>query len=188
MRGKKFRYIYLMNPYPAIETERLILRATAIEDAELIYALQNTEGWLKFIGDRGVRSVKDAERYIAERMMPQYMRLGFSNNTIFLKSDGSRIGVAGLYAREGLDHVDLGFALLPVFMRNGYIREAGEALLHAATHVYQLKQVDAITTEENVASQQVLRGLGFSFVKRTRLPDDPEELLLFTRLLEKEHA
>ena len=73
-------------------------------------------------------------------------------------------------------------------MRKGYIREAGEALLHAATHVYQLKQVDAITTEENVASQQVLRGLGFSFVKRTRLPDDPEELLLFTRLLEKKHA
>lgn len=172
-----------MNPYPPIETERLILRATAIEDAELIYALQNTEGWIKNIGDRGVRSVKDAERYISERMMPQYMRLGFSNNTIFLKSNGARIGVCGLYAREGLDHVDFGFALLPVFTRNGYIHEAGSALLHDAKHIYKLQQVDAITLEENMASQNVLRGLGFTFVKRTILPDDTEELLLFTKVL-----
>ena len=69
------------------ETDRLLLRPTLVEDAEFILRLMNTPKWLKYIGDRQVRSVPDAEKYIKTKMQPQLDRLGFSNYTVIRKSD-----------------------------------------------------------------------------------------------------
>ena len=59
-----------------IETERLIIKPTSIEDAHFIFELLNTKKWIEFIGDRGVYSIKDAEEYIANKLLPQIERLG----------------------------------------------------------------------------------------------------------------
>lgn len=47
-----------------IETERLILRKFNLNDAEFILELLNTPLWLKFIGDKGVKTIVDAENYL----------------------------------------------------------------------------------------------------------------------------
>ncbi len=172
-----------MQPYPPIATERLTLRPTQVEDADFICALLNSPGWLTHIGDRGVRTIEDAEQYIRNRMLPQLEQRGYSNNTIVRNADGVRVGVCGVYVREGLDHADIGYALLPEHTQQGYALEASTALMETAKVQYGIKQLDAITTEANTASQNLLRKLGFAFVKFTRLPNDPEELMLFTKIL-----
>jgi hypothetical protein len=57
---------------PVLETARLRLRAAARGDAPFFLALLNDPAWLAIIGDRGVRSRSDAERYIRDTVQAPY--------------------------------------------------------------------------------------------------------------------
>jgi len=102
-----------MNESEVFETDRLLLRPTSTADAEFIMELMNTPKWIEFIGDRNVKTLEGAKAYIANKMMPQLQRLGYSNFTIIRKSDDVKIGTCGLFDREGLEGIDIGFAFLP---------------------------------------------------------------------------
>ena len=43
-----------------LKTERLQLRQFTLDDSEFIIRLLNSEGWLKFIGDRNVQTKEQA--------------------------------------------------------------------------------------------------------------------------------
>lgn len=164
---------------PTYETERLIIRPTTIADAAFIWEVMNTEGWLKYIGDRGVKTVDDAKNYILDKMRPQQERLGYSNNTVIRKSDGAKIGSCGLYDREGLEGVDIGFAFLPQYGKQGYAFEAAIKIKELALYEFGLAQINAITVPANVNSQKLLEKLGLQFVKMIQLPNDSEELMFY---------
>lgn len=161
------------------ETERLIIRPTNLEDAAFIFELLNSPKWLKYIGDRNLTSVADARKYIETKMLPQYKKMGFSNNTVIRKSDGAKIGTCGLYDREGLEGVDIGFAFLPAYEKQGYAFEAASKIMAVAIEELKLKTISGITLEENTASRKLLEKLGLTCIDCIYLPGDPEELLLY---------
>lgn len=165
--------------YKIFETERLILRPTTEIDTSFIFELLNTPKWIKYIGDRNIKTFKDAEAYIKNKMMPQLEKLGFSNNTIIRKSDGVKIGTCGLYDREGIDGVDIGFAFLPEFEKKGYAFESTNKLKEIAINDFNISKISAITLKENIDSQNLLIKLGLHFEKIVKLPNDKVELLLF---------
>jgi len=168
-----------MDSYRHFETERLILRPSGLEDADLVLELLNTPKWLQFIGDRNVKTLEEARSYIETRMLPQLERLGYSNYTLVRKSDGTLIGTCGLYDREGLEGIDIGFALLPQFEGRGYGFEAAERIKKVAFEDFAIEQLQGITTKENIVSQKLLKKLGFNLVGTTRLPNEKEDLFLF---------
>ncbi|ARS35879.1 GNAT family N-acetyltransferase [Pontibacter actiniarum] len=168
-----------MPPYKTFETERLYLRPTSYEDAAFIFELMNTPQWLRYIGDRNVTSVEAAKEHIKRNMIPQLERLGYSNYTVMTKADGRKVGACGLYDRKGLEGIDIGFAFLPQYAGQGYGFEAADELKKAAFGCFGLKELNAITTKENTASQKLLEKLGLRFSKLVRLADDAEELLLY---------
>ncbi len=168
-----------MSDYQILETERLLLRPTGVQDAELVLELLNTPKWLKFIGDRNVHSLEEAKTYIETRMLPQLKRLGYSNYTIIRRSDGSLLGTCGLYDREGLEGIDIGFALLPHFEGQEYGFEAASRVKKAAFEDFGIEQLQAITSKENIASQKLIMKLGFEPAGTTRLPEENEDLLVF---------
>lgn len=159
------------------ETERLLLAPTSIDDAPLFLALLNTPKWIEFIGDRNVKTIEDAQKYISDRILPQYERLGFGNYTVSLRSDGTKIGCCGLYDREGLSGVDIGFSYLPKYERQGYGYEAACCIRDAAFNDFDLQTIGAITIEKNVASRSLLEKLGLNFIKKITLENDSDELL-----------
>ncbi len=165
--------------YPILETERLILKPMQLEDASFLLELLNSPKWLEHIGDRNVHSIAEAEQYITERMLPQLDRLGYSNNTIILKETGAKIGVCGIYHREGLEGVDLGFAFLPAYEKKGYAYESATTLIQAAFTQYDIAQLKAMTTHTNLASQKLLEKLGFQHIENIFIPNDEEELRLY---------
>src|SRR5690349_16881544 len=110
-----------------IETERLILREFTIEDDQFILELLNSPGWLRFIGDRGVRNLNDASNYLQSRIIGSYELNGFGLWMMVVKETNTAVGLCGLIKRDGLDDVDIGFALLPGFEGNGYAWEAASA-------------------------------------------------------------
>lgn len=162
-----------------LETPRLALRWLDADDAPFILRLLNEPSWLRFIGDRGVRTLEDAVRYIETGPGAMYRRLGFGLYLVTLRSSGERLGLCGLLKRDTLDDVDLGFAFLPEHWGRGYATEAAAAVLDGDAVRLDLRRVVAITSKDNVASGQVLERLGFRLERLVTLSGDPEELRLF---------
>jgi ribosomal-protein-alanine N-acetyltransferase len=165
--------------YKSFETERLTIRPTSEDDSEFIFELLNTPKWLKYIGDRNIKTVESAKDYIKEKMIPQLERLGYSNYTLISKQDNKKIGACGLYDREGLEGIDIGFAFLPEYENKGFAYESSNRLKEAAFNEFGIKAISAITIEENTSSRKLLEKLGFKLTGTTRIPNDDEELLLY---------
>ncbi|MBL0260578.1 MAG: GNAT family N-acetyltransferase [Saprospiraceae bacterium] len=169
-----------MKKYQKFETERLFIRPTTEEDAAFLLELMNSPKWLKFIGDRKVHSIRDALQYIRAKMLPQLRHLGFSNYTILLKSNQQKIGTCGLFDREGLEGIDIGFALLPDFEKQGYAFEAASIMRDSAFELFGVRFLSAITTDDNHSSQKLITALGLVFDRHISIPNDEAELRLYT--------
>jgi RimJ/RimL family protein N-acetyltransferase len=162
-----------------LETDRLNLRMLSVEDDAFILELVNDPLWLRFIGDRGVRTLEDARDYILRGPVAMYERVGFGLYLVEHKSDGVPLGICGLIKRDGLEDVDIGFAFLPEFRAQGYAYESAAAVLAYGRSVLGLKRIVAITSPDNEQSARLLEKLGFTFEKMIRLPHDSDAVKLF---------
>ena len=162
-----------------LEAERLILRQLSVDDDAFILELVNDPLWLRFIGDRGVRTLDDARDYILKGPVAMYERVGFGLYLVERKSDGVALGICGLIKRDTLDDVDLGFAFLPEYRAQGYAYESAAAVLTYGRSALGLKRIVAITSPDNERSARLLEKLGFNFEKLIRLPNDNEPVKLF---------
>ena len=142
-----------------LETARLRLRHLRADDSPFILALVNDPDWLRFIGDRGVRTVEDARGYIEKGPMQMYSRLGFGLYLVELK-DGTPIGMCGLIKRATLQDVDIGFAFMPAYRKQGYAQESAAAVRDYAIGELGLERIVAITAPDTDASAKLLERLG----------------------------
>jgi RimJ/RimL family protein N-acetyltransferase len=161
-----------------LSTDRLDLRLFSYEDAPFFFELLNDPDWLQFIGDRGVRTLDDARGYI-ERGLAMYQRLGFGLWLVERREDRAALGICGLIKRDSLQDVDIGFAFLPQFRRQGYAREAALATLAYGKNTVLLRRMVAITSPDNEPSAGVLRAIGMTLQERTRLPGETRDSLVF---------
>ncbi|MCF8273109.1 MAG: GNAT family N-acetyltransferase [Flavobacteriaceae bacterium] len=166
------------------ETNRLIISKISLEDAPFFLKLVNTPNWIKYIGDRNLKTIKDAEDYLTNGILKSYKELGFGFYLLQNKFDNEAIGICGLVKRDQLDEVDFGFALLPEFEAQGFGFEASTAILKVAKDGFNIKKVLAITLPINTNSIKLLEKLGFNYEKRIKPYEDDEELLLFAKQLE----
>ena len=141
-------------------TDRLRLRRPTAEDAAFFVRLMNDADWLRYIGDRGVRSEQDAVGYIENRLLDSFRRFGFGLWVVETRAGDVPVGICGLLKRDTLKDVDLGFAFLPEARGQGYAVESGRFVLNLAADRYSLNRVVAITVPENEASARVLERLG----------------------------
>jgi RimJ/RimL family protein N-acetyltransferase len=163
----------------AIDTGRLNLRRFSTADAEFILTLLNDSDFLRFIGDKGVRTIEDARNYLTNGPIASYQRNGFGLYLVELKDAGTPIGMCGLLKRDELEHVDLGFAFMPDYRRQGYGFEAASAVLSYARNDLKLGDILAITNPDNVGSIKLLERLGFIFERTMTLSEDASEVKLF---------
>jgi len=162
-----------------LETERLVLRLVTVDDAAFILGLVNEPSWLRFIGDKGVRTEDDARNYILKGPVAMYERTGFGLYLVELRGDGTPIGLCGLIRREGMDDVDIGFAFLPQFWGQGYGYESARAVMAHGKNVLGIPRIVAITSPDNVASIRLCESIGLRFERSIKLPKDDGEISLY---------
>ena len=165
-----------------LETERLILRWLQTSDAAFILELVNEPSWLKYIGDKGVKTLKDAESYIRKGPIEMYERLGFGLYLVEIKESSEPIGICGLIKREMLEDVDLGFAFLPKFWGKRYAFESASATMSYGKNALGLPRIAAITSQGNRPSEKLLEKLGFRFERNVRLSNSDDELKLYVAI------
>jgi RimJ/RimL family protein N-acetyltransferase len=162
-----------------METERMLLKEIMPDDAPFLLALLNSPGWLKNIGDRQVRTVEDARKYLIYKIFLVCRTKGFSFYVLHSKRDKTNIGICGLVKRDFMEDVDIGYALLPEYYGQGFAIEAAQAVKGYAMQHLKLKKLAAIVLESNLSSIKLLEKLGMRFKRKIAVPPDGGELMLF---------
>ena len=179
-----------------LETERTILREMDERDAEFVLELMNTPAFIKYIGDKGIKTLEQATGVIVDLYQKSYRENGYGLYAVELKSDADTaewqirnpksqipnrtVGFCGFVKREGLPATDIGFAFLPQFERKGFGFETAAAVMKYGREKLGLERILAITVQDNESSIRLLEKLGFKFEKLIKLPGDETELNLFS--------
>lgn len=161
------------------ETERIRGRYFREEDAAFMLSLLNDPGWLRYIGDRGVRDEEQARQYLLNGAIQNYQRLGYGFYLLELIETNTAIGMCGFAQRDYLDAPDIGFALLSEYAGSGYAFEAAAACLDVARGTLQLGKVLATTRVDNARSSSLLEKLGMHFKENILHPDGDRYLKLY---------
>lgn len=165
-----------------IETRRLYLRHLGLDDSKFILELLNDPSFIKNIGDRGARTLDDAAQYIL-KIQKSYDQFGFGLFLVELKDSATSSGICGLIKRDSLDDVDVGFAFMPQFWRQGFAFESTQAVVNYAKNKHHLKKIVAITSPDNIASIAVLKKLGMNFERMVKMSESEPEIKLFSMTL-----
>jgi ribosomal-protein-alanine N-acetyltransferase len=145
-----------------LETERLLIEPLKLDDGDFMFKLLNTEGWIKFISNRNIKTKEDATAYIQKILHDvNYTYLVFS-----LKETNSPIGLVTLIKRDFLDYCDIGFAILPEYENSGYSLEATCKFLLEIEKSKLYTKIVAITVPENVSSISLLKKMDFIYEKK----------------------
>lgn len=143
------------------QTPRLLLRRFTEDDAAFVLRQLNEPSWLANIGDRGVRSLEEAKRYLREKVVAPYGEHGFGMYLLEARETGVPVGMCGLVRRDALPDADIGFALLEEQQGRGYAEEVARAVVGHAFADLGLARLLGIVKPSNQRSARLLQKLGF---------------------------
>ena len=151
-----------------ITTNRLTLEPLSQSENEFILELVNTEGWIKFIGNKNIHTEEEAGAYV--------QKINDNQNITYwavkLNTTKQTIGLVTLIKREYLEYDDIGFAFLPIFFGNGYAFEATKAVLNYLIKQNAITYILAETLENNRPSINLIQKLGLQIEKVLEIDDE----------------
>jgi RimJ/RimL family protein N-acetyltransferase len=160
-------------------TARLRLRHATTADSEFVLALVNDPDFIRNIGDRGVRTLADAERYLHNGPISSYEKFGFGMYVVELKDSRTPIGFCGFVRRDWLPDADIGFAFLPQYRAQGYALESASAVKAYGRDVLGLTRIVAIVSPTNADSIRLLEKIGLRFESMVRPANEDADIQLF---------
>jgi RimJ/RimL family protein N-acetyltransferase len=165
-----------------IETERLRLRPVTVDDADLMLAIWNDPAFIHNVSDRGIRTVEQAREAIEGGAQKLFEDYGYGPYCMSLKSDGSMIGICGLFKRDNLEDPDIGFGVLPDFCGKGYAGEAAAAVVNFARNELGIAVLKAIVSPTNAPSIGLIKKLGLTFDQMITMPGDDDAICLYSKV------
>jgi len=166
-----------------METDRLRLRAVTVDDTELMLAVWNDPAFIRNVTDRGIRTTEQARDAIESGAQKLFDDYGYGPYCMSLKSDGSMIGICGLFKRENLDDPDIGFAVLPAQCGKGYAGEAAAAVVAYSRDELGVSVLTAIVSPTNAPSIGLIEKLGMSFKGMVTMPGEDDAICLYSMAL-----
>lgn len=157
-----------------------MLRDINVEDAAFVLSLANAPSFIANIGDKGMKDLHDAERFILEGYWTNQERSGYGMFLVTLKDGGESVGSCGLLYRKILDVTDIGFAFLPEFWNRGFAYEAAVAIMKYGYSTLGIKKIVGLTSEDNFRSIRLLKKLGMNLEKTVKMSDDDPGTVLYS--------
>ena len=157
----------------SFKTDRLILDPLHMTDADFILELLNSAGFIRFIGDRQVRTLEGAIIYIEKIMANPDINYWI----VKLKDEGVPVGIVTRIKRVYLDYPDIGFAFLPGFNHKGYAFEAAHVVVESLLSDCGHESILATTALDNIRSIRLLEKLGLKSEKKIKV--EGEDLMLY---------
>ena len=158
-----------MDPEPVIriETEELVLRPLALEDAATFFVLSNEPAFRRGLPNQVYADEAEATR-VVETLIRQFEdpadpRKGPYVLAVEHRVDGALIGHVGFspLEEEGLGDVEVGFAIAAAHQHRGLAVEAVTRACAWVADRFRLPEVVGLTASWNLPSKQVLLRSGF---------------------------
>lgn len=149
------------NPFPVLETERLILRQYTDNDAEALFSFRSNPQAMHFVPRPLHQSTEDALKMIAQITdnIVANTAIGWA---VELKESGKVIGSVSFHRIEKEHHRgELGYMIHPDYWGKGLVPEAAAAAVHYGFKGLHFHSIEAIIDPDNVASARVLEKLNF---------------------------
>ena len=149
------------NPFPIIETERMLLRKLEFGDAPDLHLLRSDETVMQYIGRPRSTCIEDMHELIEKIHSDTAESSGISWG-IQLKDSTQIIGCIGLY-RIQKEHyrAEVGYILSPQMWGQGLMTEALVAVLRQSFQQFGFNSIEADTDPENSSSNRMLERNGF---------------------------
>ena len=164
-----------------IQTQRLVIRRLHYSDADFVLTQLNDASFIRFIGDKGIRNIDNANHYIDKQTKSLDSEVSTGMMLVTLRTSRLPIGICGFVDRPELSDLDLGFAFMPEYWGLGYAQEASQALLELNFNQNKRNCLLAVTKPDNQASISLLKRLGFSFLEQVLLYGEPNNLYKLAR-------
>ncbi|MDZ7965722.1 MAG: GNAT family protein [Nostoc sp. DedSLP03] len=151
---------FLLSSFPQLETARLLLRETTLQDAEATFAVFSDPSVTQFHNLDTFTSIKEAIGVI-ERRAQRFERGDGIRWGIARKQDNVLIGSCGFTWNPQEHSAEVGYELASTFWRQGIMTEAVSTILQFGFEKMDLRFVIAQVMLENIASKKLLEKLGF---------------------------
>jgi ribosomal-protein-alanine N-acetyltransferase len=148
-------------PFPALTTERLILRRLSVEDENEIYAIRSDERVNKYLDRQSCTSLDEALKFINK------INAGILNNeciywAVSFKDNQKLIGTICLWnISDDSSKADIGFELLPEYQGKGIMQEAAKAVIEYGFNIMGLKRIEGEVAPGNTKSINLMRKFNF---------------------------
>lgn len=162
-----------------LRTDRLRLERLTENDAALMLAIWNDPAFIRYVGDRNIRSEEKSLEAMREGALKLWSEMGIGPYRVSLAKGGEAIGICGLFKRENIDAPDIGYGFLPAFCGYGYALEAARAVRDHAFDKMKLRRLAAIVSPDNARSIHLLEKLGMTEAGTVRMPNEDEDILMF---------
>ena len=160
---KKEKLYKIFSKMPVLETERLVLRAMRVSDAEDMYDYAKNERvteYLLWSPHNSFFYTKDYLQYIQSR----YAVGDFYDWALIEKESGKMIGTCGFTTIDTSNNSgEIGYVLNPDHHGKGYATEAAGRVIEFGFETLGLHRIEARFMEGNEASRHVMEKLGMTF-------------------------
>lgn len=152
-----------LNPFPVLETERLLLRQLTNDDAQEIFIHRSDKRILEFIDIPVAKSMEDALAFISK--INNFIAANESAYWgIQLKDRQEIIGSICLWNVDYEEEkAETGYVLHPDFQGKGYMQESITAVIEFGFQKLNLNKMVAEVHLDNLPSIKLLRRNGFAF-------------------------
>jgi len=149
------------NPFPVIETERLVLRQLNAADAAGLFLVRTDPIVLRYTNMAVHKNTTETEAYVKQILANEANGAAIMW-AIALKGDPKIIGTICYWNIEPEnDRAEIGYILHPDLHGQGLMGEAVSAVILYGFDMMKLQTIVADLHEENIASIQLLKRRGF---------------------------
>ena len=168
------------NPFPQIQSERLILREITTSDSEVILYLRSDKTVNKYIErseESKTKNIADALKFI-ERIQVSAKESTAIVWGITAKENSEIIGSICLWNfSEDKKTAEVGYDLSPSSQGKGIMREALNAVIKFGFQDLNLNKIEAFTHGENEASKKLLTHQEFQCIENRKDEDNASNII-----------
>ncbi|WP_397446383.1 GNAT family N-acetyltransferase [Polaribacter sp. R77954] len=152
--------------FPALETQRIFLKAAVLKDTKAVFDLRSCKKINKFVGTKRIESLDEAKDFIIV-----CKSLYTNKKRVFwlITFQQQVIGSIVLH-RINLDenYAEIGYKLKPEYQKKGLMSEAMQTVLEFGLQQLNLKTIEAFTHKNNIASIALLKKHNFVYQPERR--------------------
>lgn len=149
----------------AVETERLRIRPYRADDLDDLHRMWTDPGVRRYLWDDEIIPLETA-RLAMQASIDSTDAHGYGHWAVCPRRADTLIGFCGFRAFDDGPEIELLYGLLPAYWGKGLATEGSRAMLRWGFAQYPWPRVLALTDAPNLASIEVMKRLGMSFLER----------------------